>query len=126
VGAVGLLRLRQRALPALAPLCHQLLDEGGVGRMLRDVDVLLRVGLVVVEFDRVDLGMILAATPPPGPTPGRSSFLPINNHSVTDVQARLVRVVSNEFAGNPAVPTYRALVHGIRIDALDADERRKQ
>jgi hypothetical protein len=47
-------------------------------------------------------------------------------HSVTDVQARLVRVVSNEFAGNPAVPTYRALVHGIRIDALDADERRKQ
>jgi hypothetical protein len=29
-------------------------------------------------------------------------------------------------AGNPAVPTYRALVHGIRIDALDADERRKQ
>ena len=46
--------------------------------------------------------------------------------SVTDMEARLVRVVSNEFAGNPAVPTYRALVHGIRIDALDADERRKQ
>ncbi len=46
--------------------------------------------------------------------------------AVTDVEARPVRVVSNEFAGNPALPTYRALVHGIRIDALDADERRKQ
>ncbi len=46
--------------------------------------------------------------------------------AVTDTEARLVRVVSNEFAGDPAVATYRALVHGIRIDPLDADERRKQ
>jgi hypothetical protein len=42
--------------------------------------------------------------------------------AVTDTEAHLVRVVSNEFAGDPAVPNYRELVHGIRIDPLNADE----
>jgi len=46
--------------------------------------------------------------------------------AVTEAEARLVRVVSTDFADEAAVPSYKALVHGIRIEPLDADARRKQ
>ena len=46
--------------------------------------------------------------------------------AVTEAEARLVRVVSSDFADAAAVPSYKALVRAIRIEPLDAEERRKQ
>ena len=46
--------------------------------------------------------------------------------AVTEAEARLVRVVAADFADAAAVPSHKALVEGIRIEPLDADERRKQ
>lgn len=46
--------------------------------------------------------------------------------AVTEAEARLVRVVSADFVDEAEVPSYKALVHGIRIEPLDADERRMQ
>ena len=48
------------------------------------------------------------------------------SQAVTEAEARLVRVVAADFADESAVPSHKALVHGIRIEPLDADERRKQ
>ena len=45
--------------------------------------------------------------------------------AVTEAEARLVQVVSADFGSEAAVPSFKALVHGIRIEPLDADERRK-
>ena len=45
--------------------------------------------------------------------------------AVTEAEARLVRVVAADFAGAAAVPSHKALVEAIRIEPLDADERRK-
>jgi len=46
--------------------------------------------------------------------------------AVTEVEARLVRVVAADFTAEAAVPSHKALVRAIRIEPLDADERRKQ
>ena len=46
--------------------------------------------------------------------------------AVTEAEARLVRVVSSDFADEAPVPSYKALVRAIRIEPLDAEERRKQ
>ena len=46
--------------------------------------------------------------------------------AVTEAEARLVRVVAADFADAAAVPSHKALVEAIRIEPLDADERRKQ
>lgn len=46
--------------------------------------------------------------------------------AVTAVEARLVRVVSAEFVDEAEDSSCKALVHGMRIEPLDADARRKQ
>ena len=46
--------------------------------------------------------------------------------AVADVEARQVRTASTDFPDEASLPTYKALVWGIRIDPLDADERRKR
>lgn len=46
--------------------------------------------------------------------------------AVAEVEARLVTVVAEDFADAARLPSYMALVREIRIDPLDADERRKR
>ncbi len=46
--------------------------------------------------------------------------------AVADVEARLVTVVAEDFADAARLPSYTALVREIRIEPLDAGERRKR
>ena len=46
--------------------------------------------------------------------------------AVAEAQARLVMVATTDFAGEFHMPAHRALVREIRIDPLDAEERRKR
>jgi len=45
--------------------------------------------------------------------------------AVAEVEARLVTVVAEDFADAAKLPSYKALVREIRIEPLDAEERRK-
>ena len=46
--------------------------------------------------------------------------------AVAEAQARLVMVATTDFTGEFLMPVHRALVREIRIDPLDAEERRKR
>ena len=46
--------------------------------------------------------------------------------SVAEAQARVISVAATDFAGEFPMPAHRALVREIRIEPLDADERRKR
>ena len=46
--------------------------------------------------------------------------------AVAEAQARLVMVATTDFAGEFLMPAHRALVREIRIEPLDAEERRKR
>lgn len=46
--------------------------------------------------------------------------------AVAEVEARLVTVVAADFADAARLPSYTALVREIRIEPLDAEERRKR
>ena len=46
--------------------------------------------------------------------------------AVEEAYARLISVASDDFPGETQLPSYKALVRGIRIDPLVADERRKR
>lgn len=46
--------------------------------------------------------------------------------SVAEAQARMITVAETDFAGEFLMPAQRALVREIRIEPLDADERRKR
>ena len=46
--------------------------------------------------------------------------------AVSEAEARLVGVVSENFTEELKLPSYKALVRGIRIEPLDADERRRR
>ena len=46
--------------------------------------------------------------------------------AVTEVEARLIRVVEVDFSEEANVPFYKSLVRAIRIEPLDSDERRKR
>lgn len=46
--------------------------------------------------------------------------------AVAEVEARLLTVVAEDFADAASLPSYTALVREIRIEPLDADERRKR
>lgn len=46
--------------------------------------------------------------------------------AVADAEARLVTVVAEDFADAARLPSHKALVREIRIEPLDADERRKR
>ena len=50
-------------MPAFFPLLHQLGDEGGICRVVGDVRIFLRVGLLIVEFDGIDFRVILGIDP---------------------------------------------------------------
>lgn len=46
--------------------------------------------------------------------------------AVAEAQARLISVTEMDFTGEFLMPAHRALVREIRIEPLDADERRKR
>lgn len=46
--------------------------------------------------------------------------------AVADAEARLITVVAEDFTDEWKLPSYKALVREIRIEPLDADERRKR
>ena len=46
--------------------------------------------------------------------------------SVAEGQARVISVAATDFAGEFLMPAHRALVREIRIEPLDAEERRKR
>ncbi len=46
--------------------------------------------------------------------------------AVAEAQARVVMVATTDFSGEFLMPANRALVREIRIEPLDADERRKR
>ena len=46
--------------------------------------------------------------------------------SVAEAQARVITVAETDFAGEFLMPAHRALVREIRIEPLDADDRRKR
>ena len=46
--------------------------------------------------------------------------------AITEVEARLIRVVEDDFSEEANVPFYKSLVRAIRIEPLDSDERRKR
>jgi hypothetical protein len=46
--------------------------------------------------------------------------------AVAEAQARVISVAATDFAGEFLLPAHRALVREIRIEPLDADERRKR
>ncbi len=46
--------------------------------------------------------------------------------AVADAEARLITVVAEDFTDEWKLPAYKALVREIRIEPLDADERRKR
>ncbi len=46
--------------------------------------------------------------------------------SVAEAQARVISVAATDFAGEFPMPAHRALVREIRIEPLDAEERRKR
>jgi hypothetical protein len=46
--------------------------------------------------------------------------------AVSEAEARQVSVARADFADEAKLPSSKALVRGIRIEPLDADERRKQ
>lgn len=46
--------------------------------------------------------------------------------AIAEVKARLVRTVPATFSDEFGMPTYKALVLGIRIDPLDGNERRRR
>lgn len=46
--------------------------------------------------------------------------------AVAEAQARVISVAATDFAGEFLMPAHRALVREIRIEPLDADERRKR
>ena len=46
--------------------------------------------------------------------------------AVAEAQARLISVATTDFAGEFLMPAHQALVREIRIEPLDAEERRKR
>ena len=46
--------------------------------------------------------------------------------AIAEVEARIITVVSSNFADETRLPSYRSLVRGLRIDLLDAEEKRKR
>jgi hypothetical protein len=46
--------------------------------------------------------------------------------AVAEAQARVISVAATDFAGEFLMPAHRALVREIRIEPLNADERRKR
>ena len=47
-------------------------------------------------------------------------------NALAEAYARIVRVAADSFSIEAQLPSYKALVREIRIDPLDADERRKR
>ena len=46
--------------------------------------------------------------------------------AIAEAEARVIRVVSSGFAEEAKLPSYKALVRGIRIEPLDAEEKQKR
>jgi len=46
--------------------------------------------------------------------------------SVTAAEARMIRVALRDFSAEASLPSWRALVRGIRIEPLDPEERRRR
>ena len=45
--------------------------------------------------------------------------------AVAEAQARIIRVVAEDYSMETKLPAHKALVHGVRIEPHDAEERRK-
>ena len=46
--------------------------------------------------------------------------------AIAEVEARIITVISSDFADETRIPSYRSLVRGLRIDPLHAEEKRKR
>ena len=46
--------------------------------------------------------------------------------AIAEIEARIITVISSNLADETHTPSYRSLVHGLRIDPLDAEEKRKR